>query len=158
MSAFIAGIVKLWFAGLSLIGRLFSAFAKWAKAPERNWWAVGCCVLAAGFLFAAAAAQDAKREIVVVTQACSLKVAAEAGRFERADGALTACLAAAATEREKQDDVNQQAAAAVEALREGAAQDRAEFAQWMKAYREQPETCAAAREALEVACAGLSDY
>jgi hypothetical protein len=158
MTAFLAGIVKLWFAGLDLVGRFFSGVAAWARSPDRNWWAVGCCICGAGFLFAASIAQDARREIVVVTQGCDLRVATETQKLERSDGALTACLANAAIERAKQEDVNRQAAAAVEAVREAAVQDRAEFAQWMKTYRAKPATCTAALEAMEAACAGLSDY
>lgn len=154
----IAGLLKLWFAALSLAGKAFTAVAKWARDPDRNWWAVACCVLAVGFLFAASAAQDAKREIVVVTQACDAKVAAEVQRFERADGALTACLANAAIERAKHDEVARQAIAAVAEVRAANKAQQAELSEWMRTYRAKPATCSAALTAMEAACAGLSDY
>lgn len=140
------------------------AAVEWARKPH-DWWRIGCLTLGCLCALASFAAYDQHRTVIVVTRAA----ATDADACKRTIGEKDALLLtyqqqqavfadAARREAAQLDAARQQSVEATAALK--LAQDKAAASSraWWAGYAKRPDTCKAAQEALDVACAEVKDY
>lgn len=137
---------------------------KWARAPERNWWKIGCVSLA-GFCAVASWYADTQRRQVIATIARyeteilpPIKKQAEDASAAATSNftALLQCQSLLAAEVGLQEDIERQNREAVAAAEAVARRAQAELVAWRE--RERSVDCTAALAALEGKCAAFSDY
>lgn len=160
----IAGLLKL-IAGIwSWLGRMLAGIGEWLREPH-DWWRIGFFTVGACFALASFVAYDQHRTVIVVTRSA----AADAETCSRIIAEKDAALADFKAQQQAFADAARKEAAALDAARKQstqamddlkAAQDKAKrnSQAWWAGYANRPDTCRAAQEALDVACAEVKDY
>ena len=160
----ISGLFKLVAGIWSWLGRIVGGIGDWLRQPH-DWWRIGCFTMALLFGVASFAAYDQHRTVIVVTRTA----ATDKDVCLRTIAEKDAALADYQAQQQVFADAARKEAANLKAAQDQSAQAQAEVAAaqaqaaknnraWWSVYAKRPDSCKAAQEALDVACASVGDY
>lgn len=148
----------------SWISRTLAAIGRWLRAPH-DWWRIGFFVMGLVAMIAACGVwdrQNALQTAVALREADARTCAAQLDTLNTAlagyASAASAIAEANRAEAARLAVAQQQAAEALADVATEQAKAAKDNAAWWAKYQQRPQTCAAAQQALDTACAGIEDY
>jgi len=137
---------------------------EWLRKPH-DWWRIGCFSMALLFALASFTAYDQRRKVIVVVRdaasaadSCARQIAekdASLADFEAQQIAFAKAARDEAARLKQAQDQSAEAQAQVAAAQ--AAAEKSNRA-WWSGYAKRPDSCRAAQEALDVACASVGEF